>query len=174
MHCGYCGDEDVKIQTKSKTDGGNEFKLSDCLSFDWMIILAVSPSWKWPPLTGSSWRDKQEHKQPPSMGVCVCVCAACICLCILFRLLLFVSAGAAEMRIGAPAYSDGNLIWCDCKGRQTAVKCSPTSYCRYTHYNSKSGGVYAGRKIMLKPLSVDVGLFLLLGFILSEGFLIPE
>lgn len=61
---------------------GNEFELSVCLSSDWLITLAASPSWKWPPLTGSSCTDKQEAQ---TTSACVCVCVrvpfACVYVC---------------------------------------------------------------------------------------------
>lgn len=119
----YLCDEDRKTQATSETDGGNEFERFARLSCDWMITLAVSPSWKWPPLTGSSWRDKQKHKQPLSRGVCACL-SACVCglppcvyvyssVC-LWLCAYELSAGDAEMRIRAPVHSQRNLIWCDC------------------------------------------------------------
>lgn len=120
--------EDWKTQTKSEADGGNEFERSARLSCDWMIILAVSPSWKWPPLTGSSRRDK----------VCVCACAACICS----PFILVVSTSCICCWCGneKEAHSKGNLICCNRKDHQT---------CRYTHQNfCLFDEICARRKIM--------------------------
>lgn len=48
-----------------------------------------------------------------------------------------MSAADAEIRIRAPVYSKGNLIWRDCRGCEAAVNYSPAhSHQDVSHYSS--------------------------------------